>query len=151
MGSKYTANNIVMLTIEEHAEAHRILYEQYGKWQDKLAWLSLSGQISKAEIMNEGRRLRMLGNKHFEGRKHSQETIEKMSQSKKGAIFTDDHKAKLSAKRQLRITTDETRNKLKQAMLGKQQTLGHTHSEETKAKMRAAQQARRQREANGNG
>lgn len=40
-------SNIALLTIEEHAEAHRILYEKYGRWQDKLAWQMLSGQIGK--------------------------------------------------------------------------------------------------------
>lgn len=35
-------SNLVELTVEEHAEAHRKLYEQYGRWQDKLAWMGLS-------------------------------------------------------------------------------------------------------------
>lgn len=42
-------NNIVLLTIEEHAEAHRLLYEEHNRWQDHLAWQMLSGQISKEE------------------------------------------------------------------------------------------------------
>lgn len=43
--------NIIELTIEEHAEAHRILYETHGHWQDRLAWLALSGQIGKEEAI----------------------------------------------------------------------------------------------------
>ena len=35
-------NNIVELTIEEHAEAHRILYKKYNRWQDKVAWMGLA-------------------------------------------------------------------------------------------------------------
>ena len=38
--------NIILLTIEEHAEAHRLLYEKYGRWQDFYAWKGLSGQIN---------------------------------------------------------------------------------------------------------
>jgi len=34
--------NIVELTIEEHAEAHRLLYEKYNQWQDKIAWMGLA-------------------------------------------------------------------------------------------------------------
>lgn len=49
MGGSNDASNIVELTIKEHAEAHRKLFEQYGLWQDKCAWLTLSGQISVAE------------------------------------------------------------------------------------------------------
>ncbi len=44
-------SNIVFLTVPEHAEAHRVLYEQYGRWQDKLAWQMLSGMINKHECI----------------------------------------------------------------------------------------------------
>ena len=43
-------DNLVQLTVPEHAEAHRKLYEKYGRWQDKLAYRSLSGLIGKEEI-----------------------------------------------------------------------------------------------------
>ena len=35
--------NIEYLTIPEHAEAHRILFETHGRWQDKIAWQGLAG------------------------------------------------------------------------------------------------------------
>lgn len=44
-------SNIAMLTVQEHAEAHRVLYEEYGQEQDKIAWLALSGTIGKEEIV----------------------------------------------------------------------------------------------------
>lgn len=44
---------IIELTIAEHAEIHRKLYEQYGRWQDKLAWQGLSGQIGMEEIISQ--------------------------------------------------------------------------------------------------
>ena len=50
IGGTDDSSNLVRLTVEEHAEAHRLLYEKYGRWQDKCAWLSLSGQIGKDEI-----------------------------------------------------------------------------------------------------
>ncbi len=46
-------DNIVKLTISEHAAAHLKLYEEYGRWQDKLAWKGLSGQIGRQEIIRE--------------------------------------------------------------------------------------------------
>jgi len=49
MGGSDDPSNLVELTVEEHAEAHRKLYEEHGKWQDKVAWLSLSGNISNEE------------------------------------------------------------------------------------------------------
>ena len=44
-------DNLIELTVEEHAEAHRILYEQYNRWQDYVAWQSLSGRIAKEEMI----------------------------------------------------------------------------------------------------
>jgi ribosomal protein S27AE len=51
MGGQDSAGNIVELTVEEHADAHRTLYEKYGKWQDQCAYLALSGRIGKEEII----------------------------------------------------------------------------------------------------
>jgi len=51
MGGTDDPSNLIELTVEEHAEAHRCLYEEYGKEEDKIAWLALSGQSSKPEIM----------------------------------------------------------------------------------------------------
>lgn len=48
-------SNLIELTIEEHAEAHRLLYEQYNKEEDRIAWLGLSGQVS----MNEASKMAM--------------------------------------------------------------------------------------------
>ena len=50
MGGSDDPSNMVELSVEEHADAHRVLYEKYGRWQDKLAWKGLSGQIGKEEI-----------------------------------------------------------------------------------------------------
>lgn len=42
-------SNIELLTVEEHAEAHRILFEKHGRWQDKVAWHFLSAVITREE------------------------------------------------------------------------------------------------------
>jgi hypothetical protein len=43
MGGSDERSNLIELTIEEHAEAHRKLYEEYHNWQDEIAWKALSG------------------------------------------------------------------------------------------------------------
>ena len=48
-GGSDDSYNLVCLTIEEHVQAHKLLYEQYGRWQDELAYKALSGQITNAE------------------------------------------------------------------------------------------------------
>lgn len=50
MGGTDDPTNLIKLTVEEHAEAHKILFEEYGRWQDKLAWQGLSGLIGRDEI-----------------------------------------------------------------------------------------------------
>jgi hypothetical protein len=62
-GGTNDPSNIITLTVEEHAEAHKKLWEEHGLWQDKLAWMSLSGQIGKEEIQKEICRQTGLNNK----------------------------------------------------------------------------------------
>lgn len=49
MGGSDDSTNLVELTVEEHAEAHRLLWEQHGNEYDRIAWLSLTKQIDCAE------------------------------------------------------------------------------------------------------
>lgn len=52
-GGSDDPSNLIELTIEEHAEAHRLLYEKYGRIQDKRAWLGLAKIITGEEIIKE--------------------------------------------------------------------------------------------------
>ena len=42
------SDNIELLTVAEHAEAHRLLWENFGCLQDKIAWKMLSGLTTEA-------------------------------------------------------------------------------------------------------
>lgn len=53
MGGSNEPDNLTLLTIPEHADAHRILYETHGKIQDKIAWLMLSGKTDEGEILRK--------------------------------------------------------------------------------------------------
>ena len=46
-------SNLVALTIEEHAEAHRQLWLQYGRLEDKYAWLGLAGLTDEASAAGQ--------------------------------------------------------------------------------------------------
>jgi hypothetical protein len=98
--------NLIELTIEQHADAHRILYEEYGRNEDKWAWLGLSGQIGKDEILRQIA-MAQKGVKKPEGFgekisafrktfKYSEESKKKMSDAKKGKILTAEHKDRIS-------------------------------------------------------
>lgn len=90
MGGTDDPSNLVELTIEEHAEAHRVLFEQYGRKEDELAWKGLAGIIGKEELLHElfvmaGKKSRPpVGHKANLGRKWSDEYKKKMSEACKG-------------------------------------------------------------------
>ena len=108
-------NNIVKLTIEEHSEAHHLLWKKYGKKEDWLAWKMLSGQLNDKEYCYEKSRLGGFATKGMNkpegfgekikqsriGKKHSEETKKKISQSRKGQPskfkkHTEESKRKIS-------------------------------------------------------
>lgn len=57
MGGSDDPSNLVFLTVAEHAEAHKKLYEEYGKYEDLFAWKGLSGQLGNEERLQERARL----------------------------------------------------------------------------------------------
>ena len=73
MGGSDDTSNLISLTVEEHAEEHKKLWEKYGHWQDKIAWKTLSGQIS----IQEARMLMLKENNPM----HRTDVLEKMSGS----------------------------------------------------------------------
>lgn len=75
------------------------------------------------------------------GKKHSLETIAKISNSNKGKIFTKEHRKNLSNARKGIIVSQETREKMRKKMmgnkygLGRKDNLGKKLSNETKLKI----------------
>jgi hypothetical protein len=49
MGGTDEKSNLVELSVEGHAEAHRKLYEEHGNWQDYLAWQGLLKLLTTEE------------------------------------------------------------------------------------------------------
>lgn len=56
LGGDDSKENLIELTIEQHAQAHWDLFCMYGNWQDEVAYRSLSGQINYYEAQQEARR-----------------------------------------------------------------------------------------------
>jgi len=155
-GGSDDPSNLVELTVEEHALAHKKLYEKYGRWQDELAWLGLSGRIGKEEVIRQaliegGRISGKLSRPHTEeskrkiglaskgrqstlGMKMSDETKRKISEAKTGRKMTPrslEHRQKLSEanKGKFSPVSDEARENMSKAQRGRK------HSEATKQKM----------------
>jgi hypothetical protein len=122
MGGTDKPSNLVELTVEEHAEAHRVLFEQHGQWEDYIAWQGLSGRIGKEEIIRNVSRMANLG------KTMSGVSKEKISKASCGRLHTEESKRKMSLLAIGKKPSEETRKKLKESHLGKKQ------SEETKLK-----------------
>jgi hypothetical protein len=88
-------SNLIELTVEEHAEAHRLLYEQHGRWEDYYAWQGLSGRIGKEELI---RQIQSVAN----SKPKSEETKKKMSAWQIGRKLSEEHKQKCSIKQKER-------------------------------------------------
>ena len=99
MGGTDDSSNLILLTVEEHAEAHQKLFEEYGRKQDELAWKGLLGLIDKEEM---SRQIASLNGKKWLGKKHSESTKQKMSEVhlgnsySKGIPKTAEHKKNIA-------------------------------------------------------
>lgn len=127
MGGTDDPSNLVEVTIEEHANLHKQLWEELGNWQDKVAWQMLSGQITIAQAIKETQR------NYMKNRVISEETRKKMAEGTKrrlqrqghhmlGKKFSEASKKKMSESHigqvpwnKGRIKTDEEKNKDKLA------------------------------------
>ena len=62
MGGTNDPSNLIELTPEEHAEAHRKLWEEHGRWQDYCAWVGLAKYSTNKEhirlVIQESNRAR---------------------------------------------------------------------------------------------
>jgi hypothetical protein len=104
MGGSDDPSNIVKLSVAEHANAHRILFETYGKTEDKIAWLCLSGQIGHEEARLAAYRIGYA--KRDKSFFNTEEYKKKISLASKGRDFsnrkkrlhlTEEHKQRISA------------------------------------------------------
>ena len=125
MGGSDDPDNLIELTVEEHAEAHKKLYEKYGNYKDKIAWLALSGQISSQEAT------RKIQSKTMKNRVYTEEIRKNMSKGQKGKKYPN-RKGKCSGENNNFYGMSHTEEyKKRKSKLMK----GRKLSEETKQKM----------------
>ncbi len=67
VGGSDDESNIELLTVRQHAEAHKELFEKYGREEDRIAWLGLSGIIGREDVIRQAQRL---GGKNASGDKN---------------------------------------------------------------------------------
>jgi hypothetical protein len=131
-GGTNAPENLIELTVPEHAEAHRLLWEQHGKLQDKLAWLMLSGKTEEAEVC----RIELC---------RTPEARAKLSASLKGHIKSPEHCANLSKALTGKQHSFDTRQKQRTQKIGKTDSWNHQTKEQHAAWAEAIAEGRRQR------
>jgi hypothetical protein len=123
MGGTDDPSNLVQLTVEQHAEAHRKLYEEYGNIEDYLAWRGLNGSIDKQTIIKELQSLGgKKGGKALKGKKLSENTKKKMSDAHKGKIVNEELRTKIKNSNLGKKRSKHTINKITESRIGTTQT-----------------------------
>lgn len=138
MGGTDDPSNLIELSIEEHAEAHKKLYEEYGKEEDEIAWLGLSGQIGKEEIIK--RVLIEAGKKS--GRLNKE--IQKENGRKRGLA----NKGKVAWNKGKKMSEEYKETLRTSSKVKPPSQKGRKRSEESKKRMREAQLNRWKRNEN---
>jgi hypothetical protein len=94
MGGTDSPENLVELTIQEHAQAHYDLWKEYGKIEDKIAWKGLS----RRKITEEDRiELSKSGfSKFINDPQRKLDWTEKIKNKRKEQTITESHKNKIS-------------------------------------------------------
>jgi hypothetical protein len=132
LGGSDEPSNLVELTVDEHAEAHRVLYEQHGNWQDYCAWQALSGRIGQEEA------LRMAQGMANKGRKRTPEQIERIKEAARKRVERHRVDGTLERSNQKRSQTQKGYKKSPEHLAKWAESRnGHSVSEETRAKIRA--------------
>lgn len=133
LGGSNDKSNIIKVNIPLHAFLHKLLWEEHHNIKDKVAWLALSGQITKAEAqlmlvshpmsdetkkkLSEAKKGQPSG---WKGKSPTKETREKMRQAKLNYIPWNKGKIGLQIAwnkglKNPQIITEETRKKLSMA------------------------------------
>ena len=131
LGGTDDPSNLVELTVEEHAEAHRLSFEQHSNWQDYCAWQALSGRIGQEEALRMAQGMANKGKKRTDEEKERyskgakkylqrlkdegrwEDINKKRSKSHKGKKKSAEHLANWAASRKGHVVSEETRAKIR--------------------------------------
>jgi hypothetical protein len=81
IGGTDSPSNLIKVNLAMHSYLHKCLFEEQGRWQDKLAWQMLSKKIGKDELVREIGRQNGL---RWKGIPKTKEHNEKVSIAKMG-------------------------------------------------------------------
>jgi len=122
MGGTDDPSNLVYVTVEQHANLHKQLWEEFGHWQDELAYKGLAKLIS-----------------------HNEATLIAATKANLGKIFSEEHRRNISEALKGQKFTEERKFKISQTRLSKKipsSRKGINLSSETKDKLSSTAKSR---------
>ena len=126
MGGTDDPDNIIVLSVKEHAIAHAKLYLEHGNIENYLAYKGLRKQIGKEEIFRERSRIGGLNNK---GKPKSKDHSSKISKANK-------NNPKLQIPH-----TEERKQNISKSMKGNKNSFNHSSPEFKKKQSEAMKKA----------
>ena len=127
MGGSDDTSNLIKLTVEEHALAHKKLWEEHGNEYDRIAWRCLSGIIDGEQARIEAVKFAITGvPKSDEHRKKISESRKKDYQSnhKLKEILSNNFKGNNYGKfRKGWIPKDETKKRMSDSAKNRKKTM----------------------------
>ena len=135
-GGSDFAENLVELTVTQHAMWHFAEWQRKNRWQDRIAWMGLAGIIGHEEAVSQAITESWKNRDPRVGWNHTEETKRKISQSQIGKVIPADARSKMSVSAKNRCTP-EWRERQSRKLKGKEaRNKGVPMSEEQKEKLR---------------
>lgn len=139
MGGSNDPSNLVLVTVEQHANLHKQLWEDLGHEEDRIAWLCLSGQITTQEATLSAIRMARAKSKGVKRNPLSEDAKRKISESKKGK--------KINYPKGRKSRSDDDKKAVSEKMKGElNHFFGKKHTIETRKKISEAVKANNQNE-----
>jgi hypothetical protein len=114
-----TTDNVVWLTLEQHAQAHHLLWELDGSEFDKIAWRTLSGLIGHEEARIQAVKFANTGLKRTDKQKKQISDAKRGQPTwNKGVPITEKQRRNQSLSAQLSLRSQEARRKLAEERKG---------------------------------
>ena len=151
MGGTYESRNVIRVNVAMHAFLHKCLWEEHGRWQDRIAWQVLAGMIPKEEArrraVSEMGKERWANDPVYRAKMiHAQSNPTPALSKKKSAdskrLWKDEaFRSKFNTGQAKRWSDPAQRSAASERGKNQKHALGHKHTPEAISKISAASRA----------
>jgi hypothetical protein len=144
MGGTYESSNVIRVNVAMHAFLHKFLWDEHGRWQDKIAWHVLAGMISKEQArvaaVSEMGKERWANDAVYRAKMKAVHSVpsESASITMKSQWANSSFRSRVAAGQKQRWADPKERQLATERMRGNKRGLGYRHSSEELAKISTA-------------